>query len=95
MPYEEQHPTSARHFVGRSADRKPVPGQLGPNGKVPIDAEIPEGSTLTEADTGLRFVWGDSRWNPDRHPLSGLLAQLLAESRKQTKVLEEIRDKGA
>lgn len=58
-------------------------------------AHIPDGSDLTEADTGLKYYWYDKRWNPEKHPLSGLLQQLLAESRKQTRLLEEIKAKGA
>ena len=93
--YEEQHPTTTRHFVGRSVDRKPRPGQLGPDGKTPVAADIPNGSTLTEIDTGLRFIWGSNRWNPERHVLSDLMLQILAESKKQTKFLESINAKGS
>ena len=71
-----------------------MPGQLGPDGKTPVAADVPDGSVLTEADTGLEFVWYEKRWNPVRHPLAGILNQLLAESRKQTSILEEIRDRG-
>ena len=88
--YEEVHPSSARHFAGSSKDRKPRPGQLGPDGKTPVAADIPDGSTLTELDTGQQFEFGDNRWNSLRHPLSDLVLQLLAESKKQTGLLKEL-----
>mgnify|MGYP001613850108 CR=1 FL=1 len=95
MGYEEQHDSSARRYVGVSADRKPRPGQVGTDGATVDEAHYPDGSVLTEVDTGLQYVWHDQRWKLIRHPLSGLVQQILAEQRKQTQLLQElVKQKG-
>jgi hypothetical protein len=54
--------TSIKRYIGLSTDQKPRPGVQGPDGTTFINADMPPGTTLLEADTGRLWRWTGTDW---------------------------------
>ncbi len=50
-----------RRWIGVSTETKPIPGQ-GTNGNTINAADVTEGSTFFETDTGLTAIWNGTTW---------------------------------
>lgn len=54
--------TVVKRFSGDSADYKPYPNVVQPDGTTPVAGDIPINSIFRERDTGIEYRWDGFDW---------------------------------
>ena len=63
VEYAAQKSEAVKRYTGTAGTRKPHTADVDPRSPGGNNYTIPDGSTFTEEDTGLVWVWKHSKWN--------------------------------